>query len=334
MQLDARHRRLRTAPPQPDGRGIVLSERDYLIFEAINRHGPLPATYLYELTRHLPNTKHYQTFQNRLTKLYNGYCANHRTHRYIANDAGRSVLDPKHTCSPVSYLSRPEQQWAAADAKYQPIIHDLAPQAAVVLAERGVPLRTRSDPFLHRLMSACVGASFELGARRSGLVYADQARLFSHPKCPPETRADPNPLALPVPGGTLIPDNLFGIQRDRPRFFAVEIDRKTESINSEVAKSAYGRKLRGYLHVLRSETYRRRWGIPNLSVLTVTTNQMHLQHMREFYNALDASDLAEYFLFTSVSGFGSNWKVPPLMDLLERTWVSCDSEHQNSHILL
>ena len=65
MPVDTRSRRLRSAPPPPEGRGIVLSDRDYLMFEAINRHGPLPSTYLYELTRHLPNTRHCQSFHHR-----------------------------------------------------------------------------------------------------------------------------------------------------------------------------------------------------------------------------------------------------------------------------
>ena len=323
MQLDARHRRLRAAPPQPDGRGIVLSDRDYLIFEAINRHGPLPSTYLYELTRHLPRTRHYQTFQHRLTKLYNGYCANYRSHFYVAGDAG-TVLNPNHTCDAVAYLARPKQQWAAFDAKYQPLIYDLTPLSLAVLADRVITAHPRTDPFLHRLMGACVGASIALSARRTGMVYADQERLFTHPKCPPETKAAPNPLALPIPTGTLVPDDLFALQRDKPRFYAVEIDRRTESINSDTARTAYGRKVQGYLHVLRNGTYRKHWGIPNLTVLTVTTNRLHLRHMIDYCASLGAPDLAAHFLFRSVPCFGANWKVPAIMDFFDEPWTGAD----------
>jgi len=48
---DALARRLRFAPPSPR-EAFVLSNVDYLMLEAINRHGPLPTPYLYEFQKH------------------------------------------------------------------------------------------------------------------------------------------------------------------------------------------------------------------------------------------------------------------------------------------
>ena len=81
---DALDRRLRFAKPSPVVERLRLTERDYLLFEAINRHGPLPAHYLFELTKH--EAKSYAWLQRRLTELYNG-------------------------CKDGSYLSRPSAQF-------------------------------------------------------------------------------------------------------------------------------------------------------------------------------------------------------------------------------
>src|SRR5689334_13415445 len=116
-------RRIRFAPPQPRGKGVVLNPRDYLIFELINRHGPLPSNYLYELTRHLPDAKDKSRFQKRLTKLYN-----------------------------MGYLCRPDWQQSQLWAHYAPLIYDLAPAAQVALDEMGVRLIKRTDYHLHRFM--------------------------------------------------------------------------------------------------------------------------------------------------------------------------------------
>ena len=145
------------------------------------------------------------------------------------------------------YLHRPEQQWASIDGKFQPNIYDLTPRALAVLAERGTRLNNRTDPFLHRFMAATVGASIEIAVKRGGYVYADLARLLAHDKCPGATRRSLNPLAIPAGGKYVVPDAIFGLQTDRPSFFAVEIDRRTESINSDTATTAFGRKLYGYI---------------------------------------------------------------------------------------
>src|SRR5205823_2974073 len=147
------------------------------------------------------------------------------------------------------YLQKPQQQWACGDARCQDTIYDLTPRSLAVLADRGIASRPRTDPFLHRFMGACVSASMRLAAGARGCRYGSKDEIFGHPKCPPDTREAANPLALPIwssaAGRFLVPDDLFVIQYPgpKPRFFAVEIDRRTESIDSDTAKTAYGRKL-------------------------------------------------------------------------------------------
>ncbi|GAA0326176.1 hypothetical protein GCM10009087_40620 [Sphingomonas oligophenolica] len=305
MSTDTLNRRLRFAPPKPIVRRIIPTEADYLIFEAINRHGPLPTHYLYEFTKHI--RRDYSHLQNRLTEFYNG-------------DAQGA------------WLTRPPQQFAGFEARYQHVVYDLAPRAKVALAERGTLSRLspkRTDPFLHQLMQACVASSLELSAPAKGLRYIPREEIFTHPKCPRLTKDGHNPMAIPVTGveqKTVIPDDLFGIEYPGVgfRFFALEIDRNTESIKRKnLRQSAFGAKIAGYLDILRNQTYRTYWGVPNLHVLVVTTNGTHARNILEYIEMLDVQKYSDRFLFTCEPAFGSNWRVPRevLSKLLDDRWI-------------
>jgi hypothetical protein len=291
MKTDQLNRRLRHAPPAPLVRRLVFTEADYLIFEAIHRHGPLPTHYLYEFTKHL--RRDYTHLQNRLTEFYNG-----------------------DTHGPL--LTRPPQQFTSFNARYQHIVYALAPRAKALLAERGVVSRARrrADPFVHQLMQACVGASLELTAPSKGLRHISREEIFAHPRCPETTRNALNPMAIPITGigqRVLIPDDLFGLEYPGVgfRFFAVEIDRNTESIERKnMAQSAFGAKIAGYLDILRRQTYRAHWGIPNLHVLTVTTNGVHARNIRSYIEKHVDRTYVSRFAFAYESSFGANWLVP------------------------
>jgi hypothetical protein len=299
MRLDALERRLRFAPPQPAGCGIVLTERDHLIFETLNRHGPLPSTYLFELTRHLPKSRHPKGFLRRLTKLYNGYCADWRSH-------------PDHICQPVAYLARPDWQ---GDEKDRPVIYALNPLSEAVLLSRGIPVIRRNDHFIHRFMTACVGASLKLYLESRRCEYHDRFKILAHPRCPADTRTQDNPLIIPAGGGYLVPDDFFAVQGERLWFYAVEIDRKTETIDdTPVAKTSYGRKLKTYIEAIKTRAFSRHFGIPNnVKVLTVTSNERHMHGMIRYYRSLGEPALADRFLFSHADGFGAAWRVPPLL---------------------
>lgn len=166
-------RRVRTGAPSPRRGVLALTRPDYVMFEAIERHGPLSSSYLYAFTRHLRRDRTH--LQNRLTEFYNG-------------DIGGA------------YLTRPPQQFASYCGRHQHVVYDLAPRAIQVIAEHSaLPKRvpTRSDPFVHRLMTACVGASFELTAPTVGLRYISLQEILDRPSCG-GARAARNPLSLPV----------------------------------------------------------------------------------------------------------------------------------------
>lgn len=291
MVIQPHHRRIRSAPPAPRVTRLALSEADYRMFEALNRHGPLPANYLYAFTRHLRRDRSH--LQNRLTEFYNG-------------DSGGA------------YLTRPSQQFASYRARYQHLIYDLAPRALRALAERGLlatHARMRSDPFVHRFMAACVSASVELTAPSIGLRYISLPEILDHPRCG-GARSAINPLALPVAGGAIgeiIPDLLYGLEHPGVgfRFFAVEIDRNTESIERRnLRQSAFARKVEGYVAALRHQSYRSWWGIPNLHILTVTTNVTHARKLIEYIQTHIPEQMQPRFAVKTETTFGIDWHVP------------------------
>jgi hypothetical protein len=307
MDTDALNRRLRSAAPSPTVRRLVLTEADYLLFEAIRRHGPLPSHYLYELTKHARRDRSH--LQNRLTEFYNG--------------------DANHP-----YLTRPPRQFASFKARYQHLVYDLAPRARQVLAERATKALCtpkRSDEFVHQLMQACVAASIELTAPANGLRYISRNEILSHPSCPATTQQAANPMAIPTHGfggrSTLIPDDLFGLEYPGQgyRFFALEIDRGTESIErKDPGQTAFGRKVDGYLHILKQRVYRDHWGIRNLHVITVTTNTTHARNILDYVRRRNEPEYARRFGMVCEPCFGANWEVPNgvLTNLLEAPWAT------------
>ena len=302
MKPDALGRRARTAPPNRRVGRLILTDADYALFEAIDRHGPLPTPYLYEFNRHL--RRDYTHLQNRLTEFYNG-------------DVGGS------------YLTRPPQQFAAYEARYQHLVYDLTHRARTLVAERGTLTRAarRTDPFVHRLMCACVSASFELAASGHRLRYIGLSEILGRPAAM-TAREAVNPLALPTGLSgqpTVVPDMVFGLEYPGAgfRFFAVECDRNTESIERRnLRQSAFGRKLLAYGAALDAETYRTWWGIPNLHILTVTTSALHAHNILSAVVRHVERHHQHAFAVSVDTTFGANWRVPsaPLSSMLSSAW--------------
>lgn len=289
MQTDALSRRMRFAKPQPVAERIVVHEGDMAVFDAIRRHGPLPTPYLHAFADSCNKNKN--SFQYRLTLHYNG------------------------GVETAPLLSRPPEQFRSFKARYQHLIYDLSKASKLLLQERGMRCVIRTEHFVHQIMNACVGASLELACRVPGTRYIHADEILARTQ---------NPLAIKVGGKTIIPDALFGIQyKDGSyRFFAVEVDRSTESIErADLSKNTFGKKLEAYLALLSARTYKDHWGVPNLMVLIVTTNETHKRNLIAHLDKLTDSKLKERFLFKTKQEFGINWEIPPIMtDLLIEPW--------------
>lgn len=268
--LDTLNRRVRFAPPQPLAKRIEINDSDIETFRAINRHGPLPSHYLFAFT----DKKSLPRFQDRLTTLYNG------------GEQG-------------GYLIRRPEYFNSFFARYQHIVYDLNDNAKELLQE---PLIHRTDPLIHRLMGACVGASIELACKERGLRYIPRTEVLQGKE-----------MRLPLSFGEkayLEPDDVFGIQYEDGSYrrFAVEIDRSTEPHTSRTKReTSLDKKFSAYFNIMQRRAYKEVWGIPNLMVLFVCTNAVRVETLKEM---LKDHPLGPRFTFKVYPDFGRQWRVP------------------------
>ena len=298
MTRDSLSRRNRFLSPQSTGKRICLTQRDILIFQALERHGILPANYLYAFAKSAAGNS--KGHQQRLTDLYH----------------------EDNTAHGGSYLIRPHQQWASPHARYQAISYELSSHGVQALRDSGILQQSfvpPSGPFTHRAMTACITASIDLACQAAGLRYIAQGDILRRANA----STAKNSLALSTWHGTIIPDQLFGIDYGGTyRFFALEADRSTESLASQKHQArSFEAKLLAYVDILEQETFRRAWGIPMLYVAIVTTSERHKENMLRIIKRITAPKIVSRFLFKSEPIFGKYWIVPEVLDgLTHEPW--------------
>lgn len=311
MKLDTLNRRVQWAGRSPRVARLAITSADLAIFEAIDRHGPLPSHYLYEFSKHLRADKS-QTL-NRLTEFYHG----------------------THTQRP--FLERPAQQFAQFNAHARHTVYDLTQAGRQALAEEGRLARhspRRSDPFVHQLMNGFVAASIELTCPLVGVSYVPRETILS--EAPEASRRAANPMALPLLATKLIPDDLFALQFPDGwrRYCAVEVDRNTESIDrTNAAANTITKKVQHYVMVLEGGVHRTWWGLPNLGVLIVTPNERHAANILDCVQR-HAGWWSGHFAVQVVPEFGSAWRVPSsvLAHLLTTPWTTTEGSKDLSKL--
>ncbi len=300
------------------GKRITISSRDIEIFQLLERYRYLRSTFLHALVGGKSETR----FKERLGDLY--------------HEGG--------------YINRPKAQWQYANARYMPIIYELAAPGRAVLRDTGNQSETTQlcsrrsmgahHQFAHALMICDILASIELGVRETNsLRFIPWQEILV--KAPEQTRAAHNPLALPVSIShlssrtrkrhdaktTLIPDALFGLEYKGIddtkcyRFFALEADRNTMPIKrTNLNQSSYLKKLLAYREIAARKIYTSHLGIPNLMVLTVTTNTRHMQNIMELLMELTERG-SKLFLFKTMSSLGDFQQAPlPTPHILTESW--------------
>ncbi len=300
------------------GKRIELTERDIELFELLNRYHFLRSNFMYAFLGGNSETR----FKERLGHLYHD---------------GR-------------YINRPEQQWQFANCRYMPVVHELDDRGEQVLRERGL---IRSDSpllkkgrmgayrqFAHELMICDCMASIELGVRQNqNLRFISWQEIIT--KAPESTRRLDNPFAIPVSishtfsrtGSAqradikVVPDGLFGLEyacdgQKMYRFFALEADRNTlPVIRSDLHQTSYLRKILAYRQISVQNIYKSHLGLPNLLVLTVTTNQTHMANIMSLVGELAHEGKAKLFLFKTMSSVGDSKKAPePTVHMLTDAW--------------
>ena len=315
METTKRRSRMRRIS---SGKRIELTERDIELFKLLNRYHFLRSNFLYAFLGGNSETR----FKERLGHLYHD---------------GR-------------YINRPEQQWQFANSRYMPVVHELDDRGEQVLRERGLihsdsPLFKKGRmgayrQFAHELMICDCMASVELGVRQDqSLRFISWQEIIA--KSPESTRKLDNPFAIPVSVShtfprtgvaqradiKIVPDGLFGLEYTRDgsrayRFFALEADRNTQPVTrSDLRQTSYLRKILAYRQISAQNIHKSHLGLPNLFVLTVTTNESHMTNIMSLVRELAHEGKSRMFLFKTMSSLGNFEKAPePTAHLLTDPW--------------
>jgi len=300
------------------GKRIELTERDIELFKLLNRYHYLRSNFLYAFLGGNSETR----FKERLGHLYHD---------------GR-------------YINRPEQQWQFANCRYMPVIYELDDKGEQVLRDRGLmqndsPLLKKGRAgacrqFAHELMICDCIASIELGVpQNQNLRFISWREIIA--KAPESTRGLDNPFAIPVSishtfprtGAVqrvdikIVPDGLFGLEYTRDgqktyRFFALEADRNTLPVTrSNLYQTSYLRKILTYRQIATQNVHKSYLGLPNLLILTVTTNEPHMANIMLLVRELATEGKSKLFLFKTMSSLGDFGKSPnPKPHMLTDPW--------------
>lgn len=300
------------------GKRIELTERDLELFKLLNRYHYLRSNFLYAFLGGSSATR----FKERLGHLYHD---------------GR-------------YINRPEQQWQYANCRYMPVIYELDTKGEQVLRELGLmqedsPLLKKGRmgahrQFAHQLMICDCMSSIELGVRQDpDLRFISWQEIIA--KAPEETRNGDNPFELPVTIShtfsrtgkaqradiKVVPDGLFGLEyghegKKTYRFFVLEADRSTIPIaRSNLRQTSYLRKILAYREIATQTIHKSRLGVPNLVVLSVTTNEHHAINIMTLVEELAHEGKSKLFLFKTISSLGDFGKAPePTPQILTSPW--------------
>ncbi len=300
------------------GKRIELTLRDIELFKLLSRYQYLRSDFLYAFLGGESETR----FKERLGDLYH---------------------DGK-------FINRPEQQWLFAGSRCMPLVYELDACGEQVLRDHGLfphdaPLLKKGRmgacrQFAHQLMICDSLASIELGLRqRTDLRFLSWQDILA--KAPERTRVLENPFAIPVsishtfPGSgkaqsadiRAVPDALFGLEYARHgqrlyRFFALEADRNTLPIKrTNLQQSSYLRKVLPYRQIVVQDIHKTHLGLPNLLVLTVTTNEQHMRSIMTLVKELATDGRSTLFLFKTMSSLGDFRKAPaPTAHMLTAPW--------------
>lgn len=302
----------------PTGKRIELTARDIELFKLLYRYPYLRSTFLYAFLGGASETR----FKERLGHLY--------------HEGG--------------HIDRPTQQWQFANSRYMPVIYELGEAGERMLRDLGLlgtnslSRRNRVGPnrqFAHALMISDIIASIELGVRSDpSLRFVGWQEILG--RAPEATRRADNPLAVPVSVSyqsprtkgshradiRAVPDALFGLEYSRDgkktyRFFALEADRNSMPVaRSNLAQSSYLRKILSYTEIIRQGLHKFHFGVPNLLVLTVTTNERHMHGIMKLVRDLEG-DLRP-FLFKALPSSTDFAVASPVPEILTSPWLRAD----------
>ncbi len=280
----------------------MLGAGDDECFAAIDRHGLLDTNTLFQFRKKVRGD--YSYHQERLTKLYNGYCE---------SPEHRKKSPPTHECKPITYLTRNPDQFETYEPHRNALVYGLTDHARHALRARGLATKyelRRSNSFVHDYFLGCFTAAFELQARR----FRFREELIGDARCPETTKRERAPFYFTSGADQLYPDDLFGneYEEGKSRFFALEVDRATESKTGK-ATNSIAAKVKAQQEVLRTAGYKR-FGLPNITFLWATSG--HAGRILETIREIVEPHNQSRFLVKSYPIFSKPWRTPPeLLDV-------------------
>lgn len=241
---------------------------------------------------------------------------------------------------PNLYVARPQQQRDSAAANHRYLIYELADKGARVLQQHGIEYQRGRAPasFAHELMVCQVMASFEIGARVSGVRLITWNDIWKGERLPEATRRSSKPHNVPVSitvDGSRIDTHVvpdappFAVARpigDETQYFlclGIEADCATEPVDaSDFARSSIAKKLALYLAIDAQGVHRKHYGFPNFYLPFVTTNAARLASVMKLLDRMTKGAGSKFLLFRTLPLFTSFEKpLPPAGHMLTEPWA-------------
>jgi hypothetical protein len=278
METSSSRKNRSRSQPTPRGKRTTITDNDIFgIFEPLSRHAQLTTKQIVAFDRR------YETkTRNRLTHLY------HEKGHWLERVSERIKF--------ANSLFIDEMYRLGKDAE------DLLQWRGIIPAEDWVQATriggnsaapSRILRLAHDHMASHTALDIEIGART-----APQVRIRNHIEIisasPPRTLTFPNPLSIAVPSIAdtprwIEPDALFAIG---DRYFALEADMGTESIEAVIKP-----KIRAYRQIVATHTIDDHFGIDNLVVLFVATNEKRMRNMMKAVESIARNGRSTMFAF-------------------------------------
>src|SRR5271154_2684016 len=259
METPAPRKHRPRSQPTSNGRNTLITDNDIFgIFEPLSRHAQLTTKQLVAF-----DPRYASTTRNRLTDIYHA--------------EGKWLVRLSETLRLANFLIVDEMHSLGRDAEDLLKVRGVIPAEDWVRTSRvGGNSKAPSRIFrlAHDHMASHIALDIEIGVRASGRRFRNHIEIIKD--APERTQSFPKPLRVlvpPIPGAPkwIEPDALIGID---DRYFAIEADTGSESIEGVIKP-----KIRAYREIVAAGMIDDHFGIDNLRVLFVTTNEQRMLKM-------------------------------------------------------
>jgi hypothetical protein len=264
--------------PTPRGKRTAITDNDIFgIFDPLSRHAQLTTKQIVAFDR-----RYESKTRNRLTDLY--------------HEEGEWLERLSESIKFANSLFIDEMYRLGRDAEDLLQWRGINPAEDWVRATRiggNSAAPSRILRLAHDHMASQIALDIEIGARA-----ASPSHFRNHIEIicasPARTQTFPNPLSIAVPPIAdaprwIEPDALFAIGE---RYFALEADMGTESIEAVIKP-----KIRAYRQIVATGTIDDHFGIDNLAVLFVTTNEKRMHNMMKAVESIARNGRSTMFGF-------------------------------------